>query len=139
MLLVLTSTNGQGQALSLLNGPVVPEWGGDQAGRPGQAFAKVLRDVETGAYPVVNYWKQTLIVSDNRIPAMGSDISVYLFAAPEAGSPVTVTAELRFRRLFQAEAEARGWQRPDVVMETAQSKLPSVEPWWSLFLPLVFR
>jgi hypothetical protein len=139
MILVLTATNDQGQALPLLSGPVVPEWGGEQAGLPGQAFAKVLKDVETGAYPVVNYWKQTLIVSDNRIPAMGSDTSVYLFAAPVAGTPVTVTAELRFRRLFQAEAEARGWQRPDVVMETAQSTLPSVQPWWSLFLPLVLR
>ena len=138
MILAVMATDGQGQALPQQSGPTVPDWGGAQAGRPGKAFAKVLRDVETGESPVVSYWKQALIVSDNRIPAMDSDTSVYTFAAPVTGGPVTVTAELRFRRAFQAVMDAKGWETPDIVMEEAQATL-SVQPWWDVFLPLVFK
>jgi len=138
MILTVTATGGRGQALSQQGGPTVPDWGGAQAGLPGQAFAKVLRDVETGESPVVSYWKQALIVSDNRIPALVSDTSVYTFTAPAAGGPVTVTAELRFRRAFQAVMDDKGWDTPDIVMEEAQVTL-AVQPWWDLFLPLVMR
>jgi hypothetical protein len=120
LILTVEAEDGLGQALSLQSGPLVPEWGGAQAGLPGKAFAKVLRDVQSGEAPVVSYWKQALIASDNRIPALGSDRSAYAFAAPAAGGPVTVTAELRFRRTFQAVMEAKGWNEPDVVMEQAQ-------------------
>ena len=128
MILVLTATNGQEQTLLLQSGPTVPEWGGAQAGRPGVAFAKVLRDVQSGASPVVSYWKQALIVSDNRIPALESDVSAYTFAAPVSGGPVTITAELRLRRAFQALMDAKGWSTPDVVMEEEQVEL-STTPW----------
>jgi hypothetical protein len=138
MILTVMATDGQGQPLAQHSGPTVPDWGGAQAGLPGQAFAKLLRDVETGEWPVVSYWKQCLIVSDNRIPAMGSDTSVYTFVAPIAGGPVTVTAELRFRRAFQAVMDARGWDTPDVVMEQARVML-SVQPWRDVLLPLVMR
>jgi hypothetical protein len=117
LILTVVAENGQGQALPLQAGPLVPEWGGEQAGLPGQAFAKVLRDVQSGEAPVVSYWKQALIVSDNRIPALGSARSVYVFAAPLGDGKVTVAAELRFRRAFQAVMEAKGWHDPDVVME----------------------
>jgi hypothetical protein len=101
----------------------VPEWGGAQAGLPGQAFAKVLRDVQSGETPVVSYWKQALIASDNRIPALGCDHSAYMFVAPPEGGPVTVAAELRFRRTFQAVMEAKGWNEPDIVMEQAYTTI----------------
>jgi hypothetical protein len=100
------------------------------------AFAKVLRDVQTGEAPVVSYWKQTLIASDNRIAALASDVSTYTFARPAQGGEVTVTAELRFRRLFQAEMEVRSWNSPDIVMEEARAEL-AVSPGWSVYLPLV--
>jgi len=67
---------------------------------------------------------------------MGSDTSVYTFAAPVAGGSMTVTAELRFRRAFQEVMDAKGWDTPDIVMEEAQTTL-SVQPWWDVFLPLV--
>ena len=123
MILTITATDGAGQPLAQQGGPIVPEWGGAQAGLPGKAFAKLLRDVQTGEWPVVSYWKQALIIGDNRIPAMGSDLSVYTFAAPAAGGPVRVTAELRFRRVFQAVLEAKGWSTPDIVMEEAETTL----------------
>ncbi len=138
LLLVITATDALGQDLPQQGGPTVPDWGGDQAGLPGKAFAKVLRDEETGESPVISYWRPTIIVSDNRIPAMASDTSVYTFTAPAAGRPVTVTAELRFRRLFQAVMDAKGWDTTDVVMEEAQAEL-SIEPWWDVFLPLIWK
>ena len=77
----------------------------------------MLRDVQTGEAPVVSYWKQALITGDNRIPAMGSDTSVYTFAAPPDAGQITVTAELRFRRAFEAVMDTKGWNEPDIVME----------------------
>ena len=103
-----------------------------------RGFLPIVVDVETGESPVVSYWKQTLVASDNRIPALGRDASVYAFATPGAGGPVTVTAELRFRRAFQAVMDARGWDTPDIVMEEAHVTL-SGQPWWYVFLPLVMR
>jgi len=136
MILVLTTTLASGQGLPQLAGPTVPAWGGAQAGSPGTAFAKVLQDVVSGQAPVVSYWKQSLIVSDNRIAALESDVSSYTFSLPAGGGPVTVTAELLFRRLFQEELDARGWDSPDIMMEQEQPVLMT-DPWWSLFLPLV--
>lgn len=85
MILVVTTVDAQGRTLPLHSGPTVPNWGGAQAGMPGKAFAKVLRDIRTGEAPVVSYWRQTLITSDNRIPAMDGDRSTYIFGAASAG------------------------------------------------------
>jgi hypothetical protein len=124
LILTVLATDGLGQVLVQQDGPVVPEWGGDQAGLPGKAFAKVLRDVQSGESPVVTYWKQALIESDNRIPAMEGDVSAYAFELPLAGGPLTVTAELHFRRTFQAVMDAKGWGEADILMERAQITLP---------------
>jgi hypothetical protein len=138
MILVVEATGDQEQTLALLDGSTVPVWGGDQAGLPGKAYAKLLRDAQTGEWPEVSYWKQTLLVSDNRIPAMGSDASAYEFGLPFAGGVVTVTAELRFRRVFQGVTDTRGWDKPDIVMEEAWAVLPTA-PWKEIFLPLALR
>jgi hypothetical protein len=122
LILTVRASNEAGSDLAPQSGPLVPEWGGAQAGLPGKAFAKVLYDVRTGEMPVVSYWKQTLIAEDNRIPAMEGDTSSYSFQMPEQG-PAIVTAELRFRRLFQAEMDARGWSDPDIVMELMEQSL----------------
>jgi hypothetical protein len=137
--LILTVTAGDGQERTLIqkSGPTVPEWGGAQAGLPGKAFAKVLRDVRTGESPVVSYWRQTLIASDNRIPAMEGDVSTYSFSLPpSAAGLVTVTAQLRFRRAFQPVMDAKGWSTPDIIMEEAQSALV-LSPISKVLLPLI--
>jgi hypothetical protein len=138
MILTVAASGRQGQGLAQEKCPLVPDWGGAQAGLPGKAFAKVLRDVETGEAPVVSYWKQALIVSDNRIPAMASDVSSYAFLAPAAGNQATVTVDLRFRRAFQGVMDARGWDSPDVMMEHVQLSVP-LRSWWEVFLPCVLR
>jgi hypothetical protein len=69
---------------------------------------------------------------------MGSDASLYAFALPDAGGPITATVELRFRRVFQDVMDARGWGTPEIVMEQAFVTL-DVRPWWEVYLPLVMR
>jgi hypothetical protein len=138
MILTLAAIDDEGNALAQLSGPSVPDWGGPQAGLPGRAFAKVLRDVESGDAPVMTYWKQALIVSDNRIPALESDASTVTFASPGAGERITVTARLRFRRAFQEAMDARGWDTPDVLMEESTVSLV-LQPRWDLLLPIVLR
>ena len=138
MILVVTAMDGQGQVLPQQSGPTVPDWGGAQAGLPGKAFAKVLRDAKTGESPVVSYWKQTLIVGDNRIPALGSDTSVYTFSVPADSGEVSVTARLLFRRAFQPLIETKGWKVEDIVMDTDVVTL-FVGPTHRIYLPLIMK
>lgn len=138
LILAVQAVDAAQQQLEQQSGPVVPEWGGSQGGMPGTAYAKVLRDVQSGRAPVVSYWKQALIESDNRIPALESDATVYTFAIPKPGEAVTVTAELRFRRVFQDVMDAKGWTSPDIVMAEAQTDVV-VQPSWEQFLPLIWR
>jgi hypothetical protein len=123
MLLVVSATDDVGTPLSQASGPTVPGWGGAEAGQPGMGFAKVLRDESTGAFPVVSYWRQALIISDNRLPALAADSSVYTFSAPPTG-PATITARLIFRRVFQDVADQKGWHLPDTLMESVSLQIP---------------
>lgn len=116
----------------------MPAWGGAEAGLPGTAYAKILRDVASGASPVVSYWKQALIESDNRIAAMESDTSTYAFSAPAAGGTVTIDVAVRFRRVFQELMDAKGWQTPDILMERVQVQVIG-KAWWGVYLPLMLH
>jgi hypothetical protein len=120
MILIISAVDEQGNVLAQENGPVVASWGGAEAGMPGKAFAKILRDVATGESPVVNYWNQTLIESDNRIPALDSDTSSYRFRLSPKSSEVTIEAVLFLRRAFQDVMNAKGWTVPDMIMEEAR-------------------
>jgi hypothetical protein len=123
MILVVTAADDGGQPLTHTRGLTIPTWGGDYGGLPGTAFAKVLQDVETGEYPVVSYWKQALIISDNRLPALATDTSQYIFNLPPATGEVTVTVQLLLRRTFQSIADQKGWDIPDILMEEANLTL----------------
>ncbi|MBS1251671.1 MAG: hypothetical protein MAG451_00704 [Anaerolineales bacterium] len=122
MILVVRATDGGGAELTQVAGEAVPAWCGvgqdpdDYAGRPGKAFAKVLRSLNTGEEPTAAYWTPTIIVSDNRIPALGVDTSIYEFSAPPAGT-ANVEATLIFRRAFKELMEDKRWDTPDIVME----------------------
>ena len=136
MILVVEATDDRGRELTQVGGPMVPEWGGDMAARPGKGFAKVLRDVVTGEEPVASYWKQALIVNDNRIPARQTDISVYSFAASPASGEVEITARLIFRRAFKSLADQKGWNVPDIVM-AEMTRSVSLRPTFNAYLSLV--
>ncbi|MCK4823159.1 hypothetical protein KA005_45785, partial [bacterium] len=136
MILIVMVTDGQEQSLTQQGGNVVPIWGGPQAGMAGTAFAKVLRDVETGEYPVVSYWKQTLVVSDNRIAALELDTSHYTFNIPDEAGDIQVSAQLIFRRTFQSIADQKGWDIPDIIMEENSLTLSPYNH-FDIYIPLV--
>ena len=136
MILLISAVDGEKRPLSQRSGPTIPNWGGPQAGMPGTAYAKLLRDVETGDMPVVSYWKQVVIAEDNRIPAFGSDTTTVTFALPAAASDVEVTAQLLFRRVFQDVADAKEWDVDDIEMET-QMQQAELHPRFSFYLPFV--
>ncbi len=128
MLLLVQAQGPDGAALELTEGPVLPEWSGVgkpqegyYAGLPGKAYAKILMEIWTGVSPTGAYWNPTRIVSDNRLPASGSDSSSYTFAAPADGGAI-VKVTLLFRRAFITLAEQKGWDVPDILM--AQTVLP---------------
>lgn len=137
IILTVKAIDGKGAELAQLSGPTVPGWGGAESGLPGQTFAKVLQDVETGEWPVISYWKQTVILSDNRIPALGSDTSTYTFPAPEYGGPVRFAVELRFRRLMQDLMDAKDWMTPDIIMEEEHFTVQTEPAWDTLWLPII--
>lgn len=125
LILLVQATDGQGQALPQLDGPMVPEWGGVgdpaqgyYAGLPGKAFAKLLEELWTEVSPTGAYWNPTRVLDDNRLAAFVTDTSVYTFAAPTGGE-VTVKVTLLFRRAFKELMDQKGWDVPDIVMEQA--------------------
>jgi len=144
MILLVRATDDQGRELEQVAGPTVPAWGGigpdpnDYAGRPGKGYAKVLRDVVSGEAPVASYWKQTLIESDNRIPALVADTSTYEFQAPARGGAIEVEVKLIFRRAFKSLADLKGWDVPDIVMEEMTQSI-SLRPAFRVYLPLVLK
>ena len=123
MILIVEASDEQGRRLDLIEGPTLPDWCGTEAALPGVAYAKVLRDVETGESPVVSYWKQTLIESDNRLAAFETDRTSYSFRTNAGAGTVTLRATVLFRRLFQELAEAKAWDMPDILMEEAEIHL----------------
>ncbi|MDJ0755162.1 MAG: multiheme c-type cytochrome [Ardenticatenaceae bacterium] len=137
LILTVTAADGGGAPLAQQAGSTVPDWGGAQAGRPGTVYAKILADAVTGEAPVVSYWKQTYIASDNRLPALTGDTSVYTFAMPDSGT-AALTAELRFRRAFQPLLDSRGWPDSDIVLAQADTAV-DVQPVWLIYLPRIGR
>ncbi|MCJ7725353.1 MAG: hypothetical protein MUP76_03050, partial [Acidimicrobiia bacterium] len=129
-LILLVNADGADGPLGLLEGPNVPTWGGvgdpadgRYAGLPGTAYAKVLEELWSEVSPTGAYWNQTRVLSDNRIPAMGSDTTVYRFADP-GGDGATVQATLLYRRAYLDLAVSKGWDVDDIVMETATVAIP---------------
>jgi hypothetical protein len=114
-----------------MSGPV-PDWGGPHAGHARNLYAKLLRDVASGDYPVVTCWRQTLVHSDNRLPALGSDRTSYVFNLPVGTEGAQVTARLIFRRLFQVVAQKKQWDTPDIVISQEIQT-----PWQRLYLPWI--
>jgi len=136
LILTVAATDDDGQPLALRSGPTVPFWGGDQAGKPGQGYAKILADSLTGDAPVASYWKPTFIASDNRIPAGGGDTTFYAFGLPAGEAQAHITATLIFRRAFQSLEQAKGWPASDLIMaRSSMSPAAAV----LVYLPLVLK
>lgn len=131
MILLVSAVEAGGQTLTLLEGPTIPEWGGigdpatgHYAGLPGVLYAKVLADFYTGEMPTYAYWRQTRLVSDNRLPALAVDESHYVFLLPSGSETITVDVQLILRRAYIELMELQHWNTPDIVMEHETVTVP---------------
>lgn len=134
MILLVEVWDDKGQALSLVKGEKVPSWGGigskengGYAELPGKGFAKVLKTVLLYPdkrrkqhfpyeYPA-SHWRPTLIESDNRIPANGTDVSSYHFHVPKGLSgPIQVDTKLIYRRAYKKWLDVKLLQISDMVI-----------------------
>jgi hypothetical protein len=114
LILVVHVYDAAGDPVSQLQGPVIPTWVGDYAGEAGVVYAKVLEDANTGEYPVVDYWKPTLIHSDNRLSANENRDEEFYFDLQ--GDSYTVSIKVFFRRMFQPIAESYDWELSEILL-----------------------
>lgn len=130
LILLVQARGTDGEALDLIDGPVVPEWGGTgdpnegyYAGLPGKGYAKILMEMWTEITPTGAYWNPTQVVSDNRLAAFETDTSKYSFEMPEDGK-ASVTVILLFRRAFIELMDQKEWDAPDIIMEKVSLTFP---------------
>jgi hypothetical protein len=134
LILLVKVTDENGQNLDQLEGPTIPAWCGIgdhedayYGGAPGTAYAKILQELWTEVSPTGSYWNPTRILSDNRIPAMGSDKTTYTFKTREPLKTAKVSVTLLYRRAFIEIMDQKGWAVPDIVMEKEIIELPKKE------------
>jgi hypothetical protein len=120
LILIVQTFDEEGNSLTQLDGPTVPEWGGVgdpgegyYAGLPGTGYAKILAELWTEVSPTGAYWNQTRVSSDTRIPAMETSSTSYIFAAAVEGA-ARVEVRLIYRRAFIELADQKGWEIPDL-------------------------
>jgi hypothetical protein len=132
LILLVQVTDENGEKLEQIEGPTIPEWGGVgeyedgyYAAAPGTAYAKILQELWTEVTPTGAYWNPTRIVSDNRIPAMGSDVTIYTFQLSEfsESAEFTATAKLLYRRAFIELIAQKGWSVADMVIAQESIRL----------------
>lgn len=122
LILLVRAEDSNGQHLRRISGPIIPEWGGIgdpdsgyYGGLPGKIYAKILQENWTGTTPTGSYWNPTHVISDNRLPAYGSDVIHHRFTAPVSGE-AKIEVTLFFRRAFIDLMDQKGWNVPDVIM-----------------------
>ena len=81
VMLVVEALDANGQPLPLQQGPTLPDWTGDYAGRAGKGFARILKDNWTGEMPTSAFWRQTTVVEDTRLFPFKTDTTDYVFNA----------------------------------------------------------
>jgi len=122
VVLLVEATTPSGTSLDLTDGPLLPDWAGQgdpadgyYAGRPGRAYARILRSTWSNEVPAADYWNPTRVVSDNRIAAYATDVTQYAFDS--AGlNEVTVRVRLLYRRAFRDLMDVKEWDTPDILM-----------------------
>lgn len=122
MILLVEASNESTGKLDYISGDEVPFWAGkgevndgNYSGLPGKGFVKLLQDF-LGEIPAP-VWRPTNIVSDNRIPAMGSDTSEYIFRKPENYQNIRIAAKLVYRRFYKKWMVEKEFDIPDIIME----------------------
>lgn len=121
--LVVTAIGEQGQPLPLQTGPKLPDWSGDLAGLSGIYFAKILEQLWTEITPTGAYWTPTRVVEDTRLPARSTNTSHYVFNSSSNGE-IIIEAQLIFRRAYYELMQQKGWDTPDILMESISVSVP---------------
>jgi hypothetical protein len=128
MILLVEARDEAGTMLTLQEGSTLPDWcgvgafeSGYYANMPGKVFARVLKEMWTDVVPAYSYWRHTTLHSDNRLAALASDQSSYIFQSP--GQPIEVTVTLIYRRAFIEMMEQKKWNSPDIVMARQRIRL----------------
>lgn len=128
LILVVRAYGDNDAELPLKEGPVLPDWcgignpaDGNYAGLAGKVFIKLLEEIKRGVSPTAAYWNPTRIVMDTRLAAFESDVGEYLFEAPDSGD-ARIEAVLLYRRAYKELMDQKGWEEPDIVMESATIK-----------------
>jgi hypothetical protein len=133
LILLVRAYGSDGSELSLKEGPVLPEWCGSgdpadgyYAGLPGKVFIKLLEEIWTGVSPTAAYWNPTRVVMDTRLGAYESDVGEFLFTAPDSGD-ARIVAVLLYRRAYKELMDLKGWNEPDILMESATVSISQKE------------
>jgi uncharacterized repeat protein (TIGR03806 family) len=80
---------------------------GYYAGLPGKFYAKVNHDASL--QDPTFFTDATGIQFDNRIPALGTDMTNYTFSIPGGSGTIHVRARLIYRRAFRFLVDAKSW------------------------------
>ncbi len=122
LILIVRAYDKNGVPLKLLEGPLLPDWTGlgdpgtgHFAGLPGEAYAKILEEIWSQQSPTGSYWNQTRLLSDNRIPALETADSSYIFQAKNTEA-LQVKVELVYRRAYIELQEIKGWPESDLLL-----------------------
>jgi len=114
ILLVEAWTKNDSTPLNYIGNQVIHELGGigDPAqgyysGLAGKFFAKVNHD-SSGSGPTF-FTDATGIIFDNRIPALHTDTTQYVFELPQVGEEYVIRARLIYRRSFRFLVDAKQW------------------------------
>ena len=89
---------------------------------PGSYYALILQEIWTEITPTGAYWNPTRVVEDTRIPALETRSATFVFDAPEGTAAVEV--QLIFRRAYYDLMQQKGWDVPDILMESAVIGVP---------------
>ena len=150
-ILVVEAKDANGKNLKLTKGPKLSNYAGDLKDKPGKLFAKILSETSNEyaikhskagvvfrkianelGIPAQDWWN-VFILSDTRIKANKSDISVYEFegkdviarsiatkqspnasrkkiASPSARNDITITAKLIWRNTWPGLAKLKGFK-----------------------------
>ena len=130
MILLVQAKDPQGELLTLIEGPTLPDWvgvgdpsQGYYAGLPGKDYAKILMELWTEVTPTGAYWNPTRIVSDNRLAAFETDLSTFIFSTP-VETKLNVNITLIFRRAFIDLMDQKSWGVADIVMDEQSIEVP---------------
>ena len=87
------------------------------AGSAGYTFARTL--VSSSGARGVPHYRAVDMVSDNRIPPLGSAVTTHGFTIPQGCATADVRATLIYRAAPVDMARERGWSAVDIVVATS--------------------